>query len=170
MLGQVGSVDDATRAVDGGAEVVIAQGSEAGGHNYQGVAGKQGLPTFVLLPTLVDAVGSQAMVLGSGGISDGRGVAAALALGADACGGHAHVATTEASVHDEHKRRIVAAKGEDTVFSSTSGPSGRTSIRCGCSAPRRREYNHRLAEVPMERGGLEVVKTVQPPMRCESST
>jgi len=120
---QVGSVDDAKRAVDDGAEVVIAQGYEAGGHNYQGLAGQPGLPTFVLLPTLVDAVGSQAMVLGSGGISDGRGVAAALALGADAVWvGTRMVATTEASVHDEHKRRIVAAKGEDTVFSSIFGP------------------------------------------------
>jgi NAD(P)H-dependent flavin oxidoreductase YrpB (nitropropane dioxygenase family) len=53
---QVGSVDDAKRAVDGGAEVVIAQGYEAGGHNYQGLAGQPGLPTFVLPPTLVDAV------------------------------------------------------------------------------------------------------------------
>jgi NAD(P)H-dependent flavin oxidoreductase YrpB (nitropropane dioxygenase family) len=111
---QVGSVDDARRAVDDGADVLIAQGYEAGGHNYQGLAGQPGLPTFVLLPTLVDAVGSQAMVLGSGGISDGRGVAAALALGADAVWvGTRMVATTEASVHDEHKRRIVAAKGED---------------------------------------------------------
>jgi len=58
--------------------VVIAQGYEAGGHNYQGRAGQRGLPTFVLLPALVDAVASHAMVLGSGGISDGRGVAAAL--------------------------------------------------------------------------------------------
>src|SRR5262249_50903860 len=44
---QVGTVDDAKRSVDGGAEVVIAQGYEAGGHNYQGLAGKPGRPTFV---------------------------------------------------------------------------------------------------------------------------
>ena len=160
---QVGSVDDATRAVDGGAEVVIAQGSEAGGHNYQGVAGQPGLPTFVLLPTLVDAVGSQAMVLGSGGISDGRGVAAALALGADAVWvGTRMVATIEANVHGEHKRRIVAAKGEDTVFSSIFGPEWPHFNPMRLQRNRVvTEYTDRLAEVPMERGGLELVgKTV----------
>ena len=156
---QVGSVDDAQRAVDGGAEVVIAQGYEAGGHNYQGLAGKPGLPTFVLLPTLVDAVGNQAMVLGSGGISDGRGVAGALALGADAVWvGTRMVATTEASVHDEHKRRIVAAKGEDTVFTSIFGPEWPHFNPMRLQRNRVvAEYNHRLAEVPTERGGLAVV-------------
>jgi len=160
---QVGSVDDAKRAVDDGAEVVIAQGYEAGGHNYQGLAGQPGLPTFVLLPTLVDAVGSQAMVLGSGGISDGRGVAGALALGADAVWvGTRMVATTEASVHDEHKRRIVAAKGEDTVFTSIFGPEWPHFNPMRLQRNRVvAEYNHRLAEVPTERGGLAVVgKTV----------
>jgi NAD(P)H-dependent flavin oxidoreductase YrpB (nitropropane dioxygenase family) len=160
---QVGSVDDAARAVDGGAEVVIAQGYEAGGHNYQGVAGILGLPTFVLLPTVVDAVGSQAMVLGSGGISDGRGGAGALALGADAVWvGTRMVATIEASVHDEHKRRIVAAKGEDTVFSSIFGPEWPHFNPMRLQRNRVvREYNHRLAEVPKQRDHLEVVgKTV----------
>jgi len=160
---QVGSVDDATRAVDGGAEVVIAQGYEAGGHNYQGVAGQPGLPTFVLLPTVVDAVGRQAMVLGSGGISDGRGVAAALALGADAVWvGTRMVATIEASVHDEHKRRIVSSKGEDTVFSSIFGPQWPHFNPMRLQRNRVvAEYSDRLAEVPMERGGFELVgKTV----------
>ncbi|HKF69250.1 MAG TPA: nitronate monooxygenase, partial [Vicinamibacterales bacterium] len=154
---QVGGLDDAERAVDGGAEVVIAQGYEAGGHNYQGRAGQAGLPTFVLLPTLVDAVGGQAMVLGSGGISDGRGVAAALALGADAVWvGTRMVATVEASVHEEHKRRILAAKGEDTVFSSIFGPEWPHFNPMRLQRNRIvAEYNDRLAEVPMERGRLE---------------
>jgi NAD(P)H-dependent flavin oxidoreductase YrpB (nitropropane dioxygenase family) len=160
---QVGSVADAKRAVDAGADVVIAQGYEAGGHNYQGRADQPGLPTFVLLPTIVDAVGGQAIVLGSGGISDGRGVAAALALGADAVWvGTRMVATTEASVHDEHKRRIVAAQGEDTVFSSIFGPEWPHFNPMRLQRNRVvAEYNHRLAEVPPERSGLEVVgKTV----------
>src|SRR5262249_41662460 len=160
---QVGSVDGAARARDDGAEVVIAQGYEAGGHNFQGVSGMPGLPTFVLLPTLLDAVGNDVMVLGSGGISDGRGVAAALALGADAVWvGTRMVATTEASVHDEHKRRIVAAKGEETVFSSIFGPEWPHFNPMRLQRNRVvAEYNHRLTEVPMERGGLELVgKTV----------
>ena len=110
---QVGSADDALRAVEAGAEAIVAQGYEAGGHNYQGLPNGPGLPIFVLLPSIVDAVGGRAMVLGAGGISDGRGVSAALALGADAVWvGTRMVATVEAAVHDEHKRRIVAAKGE----------------------------------------------------------
>src|SRR5262249_58935041 len=130
---------------------------------YQGRAGQAGLPTFVLLPTLVDAVGRQAMVLGSGGISEGRGVAAALALGADAVWvGTRMVATLEANVHEEHKRRILAAKGEDTVFSSIFGPEWPHFNPMRLQQNRVvREYNHRLAEVPQQRDHLEVVgKTV----------
>jgi len=160
---QVGSAEDALRAVNAGAELIVAQGYEAGGHNYQGLPNGPGLPIFVLLPTIVDAVAGRAMVLGAGGISDGRGVAAALALGADAVWvGTRMVATIEASVHDEHKRRIVSAKGEDTVFSSIFGPE------MPFFNPMRlqknnvvAEWNDRLAEVPTERSGLPVVgKTV----------
>lgn len=156
---QVGSVEDAQRAVEAGAEVVVAQGYEAGGHNYQGQAGKPGLPTMVLLPTIVDAVGARAMVLGAGGISDGRGVAAALALGADAVWvGTRMVATTEAAVHDEHKRRIVASRGEDTVLSSIFGPEWPHFNPMRLQRNRVvNEYNHRLAEVPTQRESLEVV-------------
>jgi enoyl-[acyl-carrier protein] reductase II len=103
------------------------------------------------------------MVLGAGGISDGRGVAAALALGADAVWvGTRMVATTEAAVHDEHKRRIVAARGEDTVFSSIFGPEWPHFNPMRLQRNRVvREYSHRLAEVPQQRDHLEVVgKTV----------
>jgi NAD(P)H-dependent flavin oxidoreductase YrpB (nitropropane dioxygenase family) len=156
---QVGSIDDAKRAVDAGAEVVIAQGLEAGGHNYQGLAGSPGLPTLALLPMMVDAVGKDVMVLGAGGISDGRGVAAALALGADGVWvGTRLVATHEAAVNDEHKRRIVSASGEDTVLSSIFGPE------MPHFNPMRlqrnqvvKDYNHRLAEVPQQRDHLPVI-------------
>jgi NAD(P)H-dependent flavin oxidoreductase YrpB (nitropropane dioxygenase family) len=72
------------------------------------------------------------------------------------------VATVEASVHDEHKRRIVAAKGEDTVFSSIFGPEWPHFNPMRLQRNRVvAEYNDRLAEVPMERGGVELVgKTV----------
>ena len=62
--------------MDDGVDVVVAQGTEAGGHNFAT------LPTFALVPLVVDAV-APAMVLASGGIADGRGLAAALMLGAD---------------------------------------------------------------------------------------
>ncbi|WP_053111982.1 nitronate monooxygenase [Kitasatospora sp. MY 5-36] len=104
---QVGSADAAERAVDDGVEVVVAQGWEAGGHNYGG------LPTIVGVPAVVDAVGDRALVLAAGGITDGRQVAAALCLGADGVWvGTLLVASREAQVHPEHHRRLVAALGE----------------------------------------------------------
>jgi NAD(P)H-dependent flavin oxidoreductase YrpB (nitropropane dioxygenase family) len=156
---QVGNIDDARRAVDAGAEVVVAQGYEAGGHNLQGLPDQPGLPTFVLVPMMVDAVGKDVMVLGAGGISDGRGVAAALALGADAVWvGTRLVATPEAAVHDEHKRRIVAARCQDTVFSSIFGPEWPHFNPMRLQRNRVvREYNDRLAEVPQQRDHLDVV-------------
>jgi hypothetical protein len=70
---QVGGVEAAKKAVGDGVEVIVAQGWEAGGHNYGG------LPIMVLVPEILDTV-SPALVLASGGIVDGRGVAAARGL------------------------------------------------------------------------------------------
>lgn len=149
---QVGSVEDARRAIDGGVEVIVAQGYEAGGHNYGG------LPTFVLVPEMIDAVGPM-MVLASGGIADGRGVAAALALGADAVWvGTRLVASEEAAVHDEHKRRIVAARGSDTRFSAIFGPEWPHFNPMRLLRNRVvDEYSDRLADVPIERDALPVI-------------
>ena len=112
---QVGSVDDARRAVGDGIDVIVAQGTEAGGHNYGS------LPTFVLVPAIVDAV-APALVLAAGGIADGRGVAAALALGADGVWvGTRMVATTEADVSAEYKERLTRASGTETTLTSLWG-------------------------------------------------
>ena len=112
VLLQVGSVEEAKRAVAAGVDGVIAQGSEAGGH----VRGTTALS--VLVPTIVDAV-APVPVLASGGIADGRGLAAALALGAQGVSlGTRFVASTEAYIVDEYKRRVVAAGAEDTVYSA----------------------------------------------------
>jgi NAD(P)H-dependent flavin oxidoreductase YrpB (nitropropane dioxygenase family) len=106
---QVGSVEAARQAMDAGIDCVVAQGSEAGGHNY----GE--LPTFALVPAVRDAIGDT-MLLASGGIADGRGLAAALALGADGAWiGTRLVATSEANVHQQYKDRLVKAEGRDTV-------------------------------------------------------
>lgn len=113
---QVGSIDAAKRAVDDGVDVVVAQGLEAGGHNYAT------LPTFALVPLVVDAV-TPALVLAAGGIADGRGLAAALMLGADGAWiGTRLVATDESMAHDEYKARLVAASATDTVRTSLFGP------------------------------------------------
>ncbi len=113
---QVGNVDDAQRAAGAGIDVIVAQGAEAGGHNY-GSAG-----TMALTPAVVDAVGGRALVLAAGGIGDGRGVAAALMLGADGAWiGTRFVATQESAVADEYKQRIVAGATADTVRTHVFG-------------------------------------------------
>jgi len=113
---QVGSVADAKRAVDDGVDVVVAQGLEAGGHNYAT------LPTFALVPVIADAV-APALVLASGGITDGRGLAAALMLGADGVWvGTRFVATAESAAHDGYKERLVAADPAETVRTAMFGP------------------------------------------------
>jgi NAD(P)H-dependent flavin oxidoreductase YrpB (nitropropane dioxygenase family) len=113
---QVGTVEAAKLAVDDGIDVVVAQGLEAGGHNYAA------LPTFALVPLVVDAV-APALVLAAGGIADGRGLAAALMLGADGAWiGTRLVATDESAAHDGYKDRLVAAGATDTVRTSLFGP------------------------------------------------
>ena len=113
---QVGSVRIARDVVRLGIDAVIAQGSEAGGH----VRGEAS--TLVLVPAVVDAV-APVPVLAAGGIADGRGAAAALALGAEAVWvGTRMAATEEANLHHEHKRRLVAATEADTVVTTLFGP------------------------------------------------
>jgi NAD(P)H-dependent flavin oxidoreductase YrpB (nitropropane dioxygenase family) len=107
---QVGSVDEAQAAVRLGADAVIAQGAEAGGHNRSSAG------TMALVPSVVDAVGPGTLVLAAGGIADARGLVAALALGADAAVlGTRFVASEESDAHPEYKRRIVAAKVDGTA-------------------------------------------------------
>ncbi len=77
VVNMCGKVKHATAAVAAGGDVVVAQGTEAGGHTGQ-------VATFPLVPQIVDAVGDKVPVVAAGGISDGRHLAAALALGADA--------------------------------------------------------------------------------------
>lgn len=111
VLLQVGSVEEAKRAADAGVDAVIAQGSEAGGH----VRGTTALS--VLVPAIVDAV-APVPVLASGGIADGRGLAAALVLGAQGVSlGTRFVASTEANVLEGWKTRVVTADEQDVVYS-----------------------------------------------------
>jgi len=113
---QVGSVDEAKVALRRGAQALVVQGSEAGGHN-RAAAG-----TFSLLPAVIDAVAS-VPVVAAGGIADGRTVAAALALGADAVWvGTRLLASYEAYAHPEYKDRVIAARVEDTARHLIFGP------------------------------------------------
>jgi enoyl-[acyl-carrier protein] reductase II len=113
---QVGSAEMAQTALGDGIDLLIVQGTEAGGHNYGT------LPLFVQLPAIRDAVGTDVLLLAAGGIMDGRGVAAALALGADGVWvGTRLIASQEANIAQAYKDKLVDAVGEDTVRSSLFG-------------------------------------------------
>jgi len=107
LICQVQDVEDGRAAKAAGADIIVAQGTEAGGHG----ADRSTLP---LVPAVVDAV-APTPVLAAGGIADGRGLAAALMLGAEgALMGTRFYAATQALGHESAKERIVAAKGRDT--------------------------------------------------------
>lgn len=106
----VGNAEDARRAVDQGVDIIVAQGWEAGGHVRGTVA------TMPLVPAIVDVV-DDTPVIAAGGIADGRGMAAALALGAAGVWvGTRFLASEEISIHPEYQRRILAAGENDTAY------------------------------------------------------
>ena len=108
VFAQVQTLRDAVRAADAGVDVIIAQGGEAGGH-----AGSIGL--FALLPAIVDAV-APVPVVAAGGIADGRGLAAALLLGAQGVWlGTRFVATPEWGGAPWEQDAVLAATSDDTV-------------------------------------------------------
>jgi NAD(P)H-dependent flavin oxidoreductase YrpB (nitropropane dioxygenase family) len=110
LLVQVGSVAEAEAAAAAGADAVIAQGVEAGGH----VRGTSSI--WELLPAVVTAV-APLPVLASGGIGDGAGIARAIGLGAQGVSlGTRFVASDESRAHPEYKRRIVESGATDTVY------------------------------------------------------
>lgn len=108
LLVTVGSVDEAKAAADAGADAVVAQGWEAGGHVRGTVS------TLALVPAVVDAI-APVPVIAAGGIADGRGLAAALALGAQAAWiGTAFLAAEEADIAPHYRDRVLAAQASDT--------------------------------------------------------
>ncbi len=111
VVNMCGKVEHARRAVAAGCDLVVAQGTEAGGHTGQ-------VATMPLVPQIVDAVGAEVPVVAAGGIFDGRGLAAALALGA--CGvwvGTRFIATPEARGVPGYKDSLIAAREDSTVIS-----------------------------------------------------
>lgn len=109
----VGSTEEAKRAVDAGADVIVAQGWEAGGHADSQIG------NLVLVPSVVDVAG-EVPVVAAGGIADGRGLAAVLALGAaGAWVGTRFLLTHEAGAHPRYTQRLLAASASDTVVSTT---------------------------------------------------
>ncbi len=106
----VSSVKHGLKAESVGCDAVVGEGVEAGGHN-----GADEITTFCLTPQLADALNIP--VIAAGGITDGRGIFAALALGAEGVQmGTRFAATVESSSHKNYKNRIVEAKDNDTVL------------------------------------------------------
>jgi nitronate monooxygenase len=108
VIALVGNTKNAKRVAAAGVDIVVAQGTEAGGHTGR-------IGTMALVPQVVDAA-APIPVVAAGGIADGRGLAAALALGAHGvwCG-TAFLATHEANIYEWQKQRILNATEEDTI-------------------------------------------------------
>ena len=108
-----GKVRHAVAAVASGCDFVVAQGTEAGGHTGT-------VATLPLVPQVVDAVGAQVPVVAAGGLFDGRGLAAALALGADGVWiGTRFIATPEAQAVNGYKDALLSIAEDGTVISKS---------------------------------------------------
>src|SRR4051812_22473182 len=111
VVNMCGKVRHAVDAVAAGCDIVVAQGTEAGGHTGQ-------IATAALVPQVVDAVGDRVPVVAAGGLYDGRGLAASLALGADGVWmGTRFIATPEARATPGYKDALLALAEDGTVVS-----------------------------------------------------
>jgi len=115
LMCQCQTITHVNQAIEAGADIIVAQGSEAGGHGA-----KRG--TLALVPEVADLLGSHApktLLLAAGGIGDGRGIAACLMLGADGVLiGSRYWATREALVNEAFQHAAIRATGDDTVQTS----------------------------------------------------
>ncbi len=144
MIGTATTVREGLRLEEDGVDVVVAQGFEAGGHRgtFLGDPANAMIGTMALVPQMVDAL--SVPVVASGGIMDGRGLAAALALGAGAAQmGTAFLACEESGAHPEFKRAVLEAAEDETAI--TRAFSGRAA---------RGIKNRFLTEVGADEGGL----------------
>lgn len=117
IIALVGNVRQAKRCAAAAVDVIVSQGHEAGGHTGR-------IPTFVLTPMVVDAV-APIPVVAAGGVGDGRGLAAALMLGAEGVlVGTRFIATVEAECHDGYKDKLIEISEEGTVV--TRAYTGKT--------------------------------------------
>lgn len=121
----------AVKAVERGVDAVVAEGVEAGGHDSL-----QGVTTMALIPQVVDAV--KVPVIAAGGLADGRGLAAALALGASGIQmGTRFASTMESSAHPDYKQAVVEASDDATVL---------TLLKTGPTRMIRNEFSNRVVE------------------------
>lgn len=135
MLHVISTVDMAKKAESAGVDAVIAIGHEGGGH-----VGREEISTLVLIPQVVDAV--QIPVVAAGGIADGRGLIAALALGAQGIQmGTRFLATKECPISAAYKQALVEAKDTGTMVAAQKGLPLRVLKNRAALAVRRMEEN-----------------------------
>ena len=112
VIPSIGAKRHAEKVLDWGVDAVLVQGGEGGGHTGS-------VPTSILLPQVVDAVGGKVPVIAAGGFYDGRGLVAALAYGADAIAmGTRFLLTSDSSVPDEVKQLYLGRGVTDTVVTT----------------------------------------------------
>lgn len=111
VMNMVGQPKHAEKALALGVDIICAQGTEAGGHTGD-------VSTLVLLPQVLDMCAGKALVVAAGGIYDGRGIAACLAMGATGVWvGTAFLATPEANVEDSYKKKLLESESTETIRS-----------------------------------------------------
>lgn len=120
VMAVVGTTRHARQVAEAGIDIIVAQGHDGGGHNSP-------IGTMALIPQVVDAVAGRVPVVGAGGIGDGRGIAAALMLGAEGVWiGTAFLATEEAGISAPQKQALVEGNDEGTTVSrSVTGKPAR---------------------------------------------
>lgn len=163
VMVQITTVAQAVEAAKRGADVIIAQGGEAGGYSGN-------VSTMALVPQVVDAV-SPIPVVAAGGIFDGRGLAAALVLGAAGVNlGTRFLASVEAPIPDEWRKAILAAGSEETMkadvlndISPLPGTAGYHTVLRSLHTPFLDEWSERREEARRERDRLrsQIVSTHQ---------
>lgn len=161
ILSSATSVKEAQWLEDNGVDAVIAQGYEAGGHSgwFLPRAGADLTGTMALVPRIVDAV--KVPVIAAGGIADGRGIAAALMLGASGVQiGTAFVTTPESCANAVHKNALIDASGDDTMYSRAfSGRLARTVVNDYANSMKDK---NQLPDFP-------IMNTITAPLKAASS-
>ncbi len=146
VVNMCGKVDHARRALDAGCDIVVAQGTEAGGHTGL-------VATMPLVPQIVDAVGAQIPVVAAGGIFDGRGLAAALALGADGVWiGTRFIATPEARSVAGYKDALIRTKEDGTTISRAFSGKTMRVVRNQYTASYEEEGSEEVSPFPAQLG------------------
>jgi enoyl-[acyl-carrier protein] reductase II len=170
VVNMCGKVDHARRALDAGCDIVVAQGTEAGGHTGQ-------VATMPLVPQIVDAVGTHIPVVAAGGIFDGRGLAAALALGADGVWvGTRFIATPEARGVTGYKDALIRTDEAGTTISRAFSGKTMRVVRNETTrfyeehpdelSPFPAQLGRSMAEGAFHLGGDETTPDVDPEREC----